>query len=288
MDSDNVGWDSHYEKIRDTIDYESFLNSDQKTPYVKRLTKFGKDKKCSLEFGSGKGGLSLILKKKFPKIELHLLDLEEDAIKFSKGLFKHYNLDAQFYVDDFMKLPFPDNHFDLIHGNTVLEHVPDTKKAVTELVRVLKKDGHILVTVPNSNRKFSGHDLYHNINRFNYFSRTFFPKELESFFTENSCEIVDRFGNGCVYFYPSYLPRYVMEKIRSRKQSSINYKKDESETVKSSSIYSSKERKLYASTFSIADRIWEPIQKKINHFTSENEFLPYPWYITIGIVARKI
>jgi len=288
MDSENIGWDSHYRKIRDSLDYEHFGNNDQKTPYLKRLLKFGKDKKRSLEFGSGKGGLSLILKRNHPDIELHLLDLEKDAIEFSKGLFQHYDLDAKFYVDDFMKLPFPNEHFDLIHGNTVLEHVHETKKAVNELLRVLKKGGHILITVPNSNRKFSGHDLYHTINRFDYFSRTFYPKEIESFFTQNSCEIVDRFGNGCMYFYPSYLPRYIMEKIRSRKQSSTNETVKQSEIKKSSSIYSSKERKFYASTFSIADRLWDPVQRKINHFTSRNEILPYSWYITIGIVAHKI
>ena len=288
MDFESANWDSHYKKIHDSLDYEHFGNNTRQSPYLKRLLKFGKDKKRSLEFGSGKGGLSLTLKKNFPDIELHLLDLEEDAIKFSKGLFKHYGLDAQFYVDDFMKLPFPDEHFDIIHGNTVLEHVHETKKAVTELLRVLKKGGHILVTVPNSNRKFSGHDLYHVINRFDYFSRTFYPKELESFFTENSCQIVDRFGNGCIYFYPSYLPRYFIEKLRSRRSSSQDKSLDQSESKTSSSIYSAKERKFYASTFSVADRLWDPIQQKINHFTGRNEVLPYSWYITIGIVAKKI
>ena len=288
MDFESANWDSHYKKIHDSLDYEHFGNYTRQSPYLKRLLKFGKDKKRSLEFGSGKGGLSLTLKKNYPDIELHLLDLEEDAIKFSRGLFKHYGLDAQFYVDDFMKLPFPDEYFDIIHGNTVLEHVHETKKAVTELLRVLKKGGHILVTVPNSNRKFSGHDLYHIINRFDYFSRTFYPKELESFFTENSCKIVDRFGNGCIYFYPSYLPRYLIEKLRSRKTLSQDESINQSEPKTSSSIYSAKERKFYASTFSFADKLWNPIQRKINHFTSNNETLPYSWYITIGIVAQKL
>ena len=116
-------------------------------------------------------------------------------------------------------LIYSDENFDFIHGNTVLEHVPETKKAVQELTRVLKKGGYILVTVPNSNRRFDGHDLYHTINRFNYFSRTFYPKELESFFKDNSCEIVDRFGTGCIYHYPSYMARYLAEKIRTRKVS---------------------------------------------------------------------
>ena len=296
MDSENLGWDYRYRKIRDSVDFERFQNFNIKSPYLKRLIKFGKKKKCSLEFGSGKGGLSLFLKKNFPEIDINLLDAEKDAVEFSKALFKHYNVDAKFFVDDFRNLPFPDEYFDFIHGNTVLEHVPDTKQAVTELLRVLKKGGHFLVTVPNSNRKFSGHDVYHTINRFGYFSRTFYPKELESFFTENSCKIVDRFGNGCSYFYPSYLPRYIIEKFRLRKQSSmlkknnnsiLNEKIKESTESKSSSIYSQKERLFYAFTFSFLDKIWDPIQRKINHFTSRNEILPYSWYITIGIVAEK-
>ena len=101
-----------------------------------------------------------------------------------------------------------------------------------------------MVTVPNSNRRFDGHDLYHAINRFNYFSRTFYPKELESFFKENSCEIVDKFGTGCIYHYPSYMARYFAEKIRTRRSSRSKIKKYEENSEQltqdnSTSIFSS-------------------------------------------------
>jgi len=294
MNTDNPGWDTHYKKIRTSVDYESYRNYDSKNPYLVRLLKFAKGKKRSLEFGSGKGGLSLILKRNYSEIDIHLLDLENDAIEFSKELFQHYNLDAKFYSHDFMKLPFPDENFDFIHGNTVLEHVPETKKAVQELTRVLKKGGYILVTVPNSNRRFDGHDLYHTINRFNYFSRTFYPKELESFFKDNSCEIVDRFGTGCIYHYPSYMARYLAEKIRTRRRSTHSklkeYEDNQEESTQNNSVstFSSKERSLYKSSFLFVDKIWDPIQKKINLYTSRNQTLPYSWYITIGIVVKKI
>jgi len=293
MDINNPGWDTHYKKIHTSVSYESYRNYDLKNPYIERLLKFGNNKKRCLEFGSGKGALSLILKRNYPDIDIHLLDLENDAVEFSKKLFQHYQLDAQFYTNDFMKLPFPDENFDFIHGNTVLEHVPETKKAVQELVRVLKKGGNILVTVPNSNRRFDGHDLYHTINRFNYFSRTFYPKELETFFKDNSCEIIDKFGTGCIYHYPSYMARYFAEKIRSRRSSNSKIKKsdiqqNESSQKNSDSIFSSKERSLYKSSFLFVDKIWDPIQKKINLYTSRNQTLPYSWYITIGIVAKKI
>lgn len=293
MDTENVGWDSHYRKIRNSLDFEHFRKYDKKIPYIKRMLKFAEGKNCSLEFGSGKGGLSLILKRNYPKIDIHLLDLEKDAIKFSKDLFNYFHQEAKFYTNNFLELPFSDGYFDFIHGNTVLEHVPETEKAVKELTRVLSKGGYILVTVPNSHRRFDGHDLYHVINRFNYFSRTFYPKELEEFFTKNSCEIVDRFGTGCIYHYPSYLPRYIIEKIRSRRHSNnttstkneVKYKN--SNVSNNVSTYSTKEQTLYKSTFLFADKIWDPIQRKINQFTSKNEVLPYSWYITIGVVAKK-
>lgn len=45
-------------------------------------------------------------------------------------------------------LPFPDNHFDNILCISVLEHLVEPQKAITEMQRVLKKNGKIIVSVP--------------------------------------------------------------------------------------------------------------------------------------------
>jgi ubiquinone/menaquinone biosynthesis C-methylase UbiE len=45
-------------------------------------------------------------------------------------------------------IKFPDNHFDIILCNHVLEHVPDDKKAMSELMRVLKPGGFGILQVP--------------------------------------------------------------------------------------------------------------------------------------------
>lgn len=42
---------------------------------------------------------------------------------------------------DMMNIQFPDNHFDVVISSHVLEHVPDDIKAMTELCRIMKKDG---------------------------------------------------------------------------------------------------------------------------------------------------
>ncbi|MDM8538312.1 class I SAM-dependent methyltransferase [Desulfobacterales bacterium HSG17] len=45
-------------------------------------------------------------------------------------------------------LPFQDNYFDLVVCSEVLEHIPDHKKAVSEIIRILKPGKNLVVSVP--------------------------------------------------------------------------------------------------------------------------------------------
>ena len=49
---------------------------------------------------------------------------------------------------DICNLPFEDNSFDVIFCNHVLEHIPDDKKAMQELFRVIKKGGFGIFQIP--------------------------------------------------------------------------------------------------------------------------------------------
>jgi len=49
---------------------------------------------------------------------------------------------------DICKLPFNDNSFDVVFCNHVLEHIPDDKKAMQELYRVLKPNGMGIFQIP--------------------------------------------------------------------------------------------------------------------------------------------
>jgi len=51
---------------------------------------------------------------------------------------------------DIQNLPFADSEFDMVICNHVLEHVPDDKKAIREIFRVLKKGGSAILQVPTS------------------------------------------------------------------------------------------------------------------------------------------
>jgi SAM-dependent methyltransferase len=60
----------------------------------------------------------------------------------------NYNGKTKITKADITKIPFEDNSFDFIICSHVLEHIPNDHLAMTELYRVLKKNGNSLLQVP--------------------------------------------------------------------------------------------------------------------------------------------
>lgn len=52
------------------------------------------------------------------------------------------------YLCDVQEMPFEDSTYDVVICNHVLEHVPDDKKAMAEILRVLKPGGFSILQVP--------------------------------------------------------------------------------------------------------------------------------------------
>jgi SAM-dependent methyltransferase len=57
--------------------------------------------------------------------------------------------EADIKQGDALSLPFADGEFDRVVASEVLEHIPDDRTAIAELVRVLRPGGTIAVTVPS-------------------------------------------------------------------------------------------------------------------------------------------
>jgi SAM-dependent methyltransferase len=57
-------------------------------------------------------------------------------------------------------LPFPPGSFDLILSHEVLEHVQDDRLAVTEMARVLRTGGRMLIFAPNRGYPYETHGVY--------------------------------------------------------------------------------------------------------------------------------
>lgn len=54
----------------------------------------------------------------------------------------------QLLIGDINDLPFPNNYFDLVICSEVLEHIPNDTSAMTEIIRVLKTNKQLVVSVP--------------------------------------------------------------------------------------------------------------------------------------------
>jgi SAM-dependent methyltransferase len=57
-------------------------------------------------------------------------------------------------------LPFPADSFDLILSHEVIEHVQDDRKAIEEIVRVLRPGGRLVMFVPNRGYPFETHGIF--------------------------------------------------------------------------------------------------------------------------------
>ena len=81
------------------------------------------------------------------------IELNEDAAEIarSRGL-------GEVRIGRLEQLPWPDASFDLITCLDVIEHTPDDRATLTELWRVCRPGGWLLVTVPAYQALWSGHD----------------------------------------------------------------------------------------------------------------------------------
>jgi SAM-dependent methyltransferase len=88
-----------------------------------------------------------------PKRMLHVAPEASLALKFLAipnidYLSGDLNPKAAMVQMDITDIHFPDNSFDVIYCSHVLEHVPDDRKAMSELARVLKPGGWAVIAVP--------------------------------------------------------------------------------------------------------------------------------------------
>ncbi len=96
-----------------------------------------------LDVGSGNGYVLSMYARE--GAEVHGIDVTPTAVDLCQKRFKYSSLEGDFRVADAEELPFDDDTFDCACSMGVLHHVPDTEKAVSEIRRVLKPGGRLIV-----------------------------------------------------------------------------------------------------------------------------------------------
>ena len=102
-----------------------------------------------LDIGGGLGLFSLNFKLNFPKNDIFILDYS-----LHEGIREILTKNPTLRIKDYIKAdiqevtPFNSNSFDLIFALDILEHVENPSIALDEILRILKKNGLLFVSVP--------------------------------------------------------------------------------------------------------------------------------------------
>jgi len=95
-----------------------------------------------LDVGCGKGRFAIQIKKRFPTCEIHGVDI-------SKALLQNIPASIITKKGSILNLPYEDESFDGVFCIEVLEHALRTNRAISELCRVLKKGGRLVIIDKN-------------------------------------------------------------------------------------------------------------------------------------------
>jgi len=134
-----------------------FRQIERNKPFYSLIIKLLKnlsDKPSCLEIGCGTAIDSYYLKNALG-LECTALDISTAAIEQASRLKQYFPLSINLMVSDMFKIGLPDNSFDIIFSQGVMEHFSDPIPAYKEQLRLLKKGGYLIIHVPQKNNIYS-------------------------------------------------------------------------------------------------------------------------------------
>ena len=146
---ENVPPNWYYQSIR--------INAGQKfwheTRFKEVSTLIEKMEGKVLDIGSADGVFSKVILDKSGAKEIIGIDVLKNSVDWANNHWKK-NKKLKFKLGNAHDLKFKANYFEAVFALEVLEHVPDPKKVLSEIKRVLKKDGYAIFLVPTDNFLF--------------------------------------------------------------------------------------------------------------------------------------
>ena len=95
-----------------------------------------------LEIGCGRGVGTEIIFKRFGAREVHAFDLDSDMIALARSRLSGFSSDRlRLSVGDAAAIEAEDGTFDSVFDFAIIHHIPDWKKSIREVARVLRPGG---------------------------------------------------------------------------------------------------------------------------------------------------
>lgn len=116
---------------------------------AKKILKNIKFKNC-LDVGCASGFMVSEIASTFSKANYFGIDIYDEAIEYARKTYPF----IKFKVASASKLPFRSNDFDLILFYETIEHVENPRECLSEIKRVLKKNGILILTMDSGSLLF--------------------------------------------------------------------------------------------------------------------------------------
>lgn len=188
-----------YESKREKNKLSSYYN---KVWLKTMLDVIDRKPKNILDYGCGTCLFYQGIKKRFNNSDYTGVDISQDMLNIAKKRYGKIRL----ICGDCENLPIKKESFDFVIGRGILHHLPNPKKGVSEIQRVLKKDGYAVICDTTKNPIFA---ILRNISKkTGHFSKThksFKKTELHNLFKANNLKIVKRIPWGFLA-YPFAFP----------------------------------------------------------------------------------
>ena len=136
----------------ETTDYDDI--NEKTYTYFRRFVDVDKffdlpEKKYTLDICSRTGNGSLYFWKKNKISKVVCADVTQKMQEICKNNLSKYSINFETQYFDSYPLPFNNNEFETILSFETIEHLPNPKKFIQELYRILKPEGYLVLTTPN-------------------------------------------------------------------------------------------------------------------------------------------
>jgi len=152
------GFRGHWQRLLDDpqFDRSMMLAEVEQLPFVKLLDSCLGDGLCRvLEVGAGSATAIRCLAARHIGM-FYALDILAESMQVAhRAMHRTGRSPVQFVVADVLQAPFPEESFDLVFSQGLIEHFKDPKQVVDAQVRLVKPGGWLVVRVPQRYNLFT-------------------------------------------------------------------------------------------------------------------------------------
>lgn len=103
---------------------------------------------AALDVGCGSGAMTVELAERLPFAEVDAIDISLGMLEVAMEAHEHPRV--SYYEGDAEALPFEEKSFDLLYSNFMLQWCPDPVRALTDMRRVLRRGGQLVLSAPGA------------------------------------------------------------------------------------------------------------------------------------------